>query len=136
MLPFDIALNSSEPLHQQVTHAVHRAFVSGQLRPGDRFPSVRELSRELKINPNTAHKVVARLKTEGLLVARPGIGTVVVAPPKPPANAALDLRADLEKLVVKALRLGIDYRAVAGALEDEWMRVAAPPEGSSKRSSG
>jgi DNA-binding FadR family transcriptional regulator len=56
-------------------------MVSGQLRPGDPFPSVRALSKELKINPNTAHKIVAHLVNEGLLETRPGIGTVVAVLP-------------------------------------------------------
>ena len=46
---------------EQILFAVKKAVVNGQLRPGDRFPSVRVLSQELKVNPNTAHKVVAAL---------------------------------------------------------------------------
>ena len=56
---------------------MQRAVVTGQMRSGDAFPSVRTLSVALKINPNTAHKIVATLTEEGLLVVRPGIGTVV-----------------------------------------------------------
>ena len=56
-----------------------KAMISGQLRPGDAFPSVRVLSRELKINPNTAHKVIVSLIAAGLLETRPGVGTVVAA---------------------------------------------------------
>ena len=55
--------------------------MSGQMRPGEPFPSVRSLSQTLKINPNTAHKVVARLTAEGLLEVKPGIGTIVAEPP-------------------------------------------------------
>ena len=47
-----------------------------QLR-GDAFPSVRVLSQELKINPNTAFKIVGVLKREGILEIVPGIGTIV-----------------------------------------------------------
>jgi DNA-binding transcriptional MocR family regulator len=63
-------------------------MVSGQLRPGDPFPSVRALSKELKINPNTAHKIVAHLVNEGLLETRPGIGTVVAALPDSSGKSA------------------------------------------------
>ena len=56
-----------------------RAVVSGQLRAGDRFPSVRALSQELKVNPNTAQRIVALLVEAGLLAVEPGIGTVVTA---------------------------------------------------------
>ena len=77
MLPFSISLKPGVPLYQQVIYAVTRAVVTGQLRAGDPFPSVRALSQELKINPNTAHKIVASLVEDGLLEVRAGIGTVV-----------------------------------------------------------
>jgi DNA-binding transcriptional regulator YhcF (GntR family) len=54
-----------------------KAVVSGQTRAGDPFPSVRELSKTLKINPNPAHKVVTHLVAEGVLEVHSGIGTVV-----------------------------------------------------------
>ena len=58
MLPFSITLRSGVPIYEQVIYAVTRAVVLGQLRTGDAFPSVRALSQDLKINPNTAHKIV------------------------------------------------------------------------------
>ncbi len=82
MLPFSIALRPGEPVVDQVVYAVTRAVVSGQLRAGDRFPSVRTLSQELKVNPNTAQRIVALLVEAGLLAVEPGIGTVVTAPPR------------------------------------------------------
>jgi GntR family transcriptional regulator len=64
-----------------VVYAAIEAMVSGQLRPGDPFPSVRALNKELEINPNTAHKIVAHLVNEGLLETKPGIGTMVAVFP-------------------------------------------------------
>ena len=64
-------------LCDQAVYAIKRASICGQMEPGEPFPSVRSLSATLKINPNTAHKVVARLTAEGLLEVKPGIGTVV-----------------------------------------------------------
>ena len=51
MLPFSVSLRSGTPIHEQLVFAVRRAVVTGQLRPGDPFPSVRALSVALKINP-------------------------------------------------------------------------------------
>ena len=67
MIPFRVTFRAGVSLFEQVVYASTRAMVSGQLRPGDPFPSVRALSKELKINPNTAHKIVAHLVNEGLL---------------------------------------------------------------------
>ena len=77
MPQFSISLRSGVPIYEQVIYAVTRAIVNGEMQPGDPFPSVRALSQELKINPNTSHKIVAALIERGLLAVRPGIGTVV-----------------------------------------------------------
>ena len=61
MIPFRLAFQPGVSLCDQVVYAVKRAVVAGKMRPGDPFPSVRTLSKELKINPNTAHKAVAQL---------------------------------------------------------------------------
>ena len=48
MLPFSVSIRTGRPLHDQIVFAVSKAIVIGQLRPGDRFPSVRTLSQELE----------------------------------------------------------------------------------------
>jgi len=75
VIPFRLTFEPGVPIHQQVTFAAKKAMVTGQLRPGETFPSVRVLSKALKINPNTAHKVIIQLTLDGLLEVRPGIGT-------------------------------------------------------------
>ena len=76
------ALQPGQSIFDQVVFAAIRAFVSGEYRPGQPFPSVRQLAADLKINPNTAHKVVQHLIQERWLEVRPGVGTFVAAPPE------------------------------------------------------
>ena len=64
MIPFRVPFRVGIPIFEQVVYAAKKAMISGQLRPGDSFPSVRTLSKDLKINPNTAHKIVAHLIVE------------------------------------------------------------------------
>jgi GntR family transcriptional regulator len=124
VLPFPVILRPGLSVHEQVVFAVKRAVVSGRLRPGDEFPSVRVLSRELRINPNTAHRVVATLTTEGLLDVRPGIGTVVAERQVPDARdrRAL-LRDDVEQIVVEARHLSLDLQDVLDAIVERWNRL-------------
>ena len=99
--------------------------MSGQLRPGDTFPSVRALSKELKINPNTAHKVVAQLVNAGLLEIRPGIGTIVAARPESSKKErAILVEGEIEELVVEAKRLRLGVEDVTRAIEDHWKRLS------------
>ena len=125
MIPFRLTAQSGVPIYEQAVYAATRAIVTGQMRVGDSFPSVRVLSRELKINPNTAHKVIAQLLSDGLIESRPGIGTVVAKRPgsSSTARAAL-LNRRIEELVVEAKRLSIDRDAVIAAIEKHWLRLS------------
>jgi GntR family transcriptional regulator len=124
VIPFRVSFQSGISLYEQVVYAAKKAVVSGQMLPGEPFPSVRILSKELKINPNTAHKVVTHLVNEGLLEVRPGLGTVVAAlPPSTAAERRSLLRTELEQLVVEAKKLGMRLDDVEEALADHWKRL-------------
>ena len=124
MIPFRLTFRPGIPLYEQVLYAARKAIVSGQLRPGDPFPSVRTLSRELKINPNTAHRVIADLTNQGLVEIRLGIGTVVSAMPAASVAACASLLGtELEALVVEAKQLGMRLTDVVAALSDHWERL-------------
>ena len=124
MIPFKVDFRPGTPLYEQVVYAAKKAVVSGRLRPGDRFPSVRTLSRELKINPNTAHKVIAQLVSSNLLETRPGVGTVVAALPEASVKERTRLLVEeIEALVVEAKRLGIELDDMAASLAEHWKRL-------------
>ena len=120
-LPFSVVIRPGRPLHDQVVFAVTKAVVTGQLASGDPFPSVRALSQELAINPNTAQKIVGTLTERGLLEVRPGIGTVVAAwqPSANPARRAA-MAAQIERLVIEAKQLAIPLSEVLDAIRRAW----------------
>jgi GntR family transcriptional regulator len=116
--PFPITLQPGLPISDQIVYAAKRAIIAGQMRPGDAFPSVRALSKDLRINPNTAHKAVTELINAGLLEMHPGIGTVVATPPDvAPQERTRLLGRQIEELVVEARRLGVE--------QDELLRSIA-----------
>jgi GntR family transcriptional regulator len=126
VIPFRVVFKPGASLYEQVVYAAKKALVSGQLRAGDPFPSVRALSTELKINPNTAHKVITQLLNEDLLEVRPGAGTVVaVPPPSTAAECARLLETEVEQLVVEAKRLHMRLDQVTAALTAHWRRLDA-----------
>jgi DNA-binding transcriptional regulator YhcF (GntR family) len=126
MLPFTVALRPGEPVYEQVVYAVRRAVVSGQLRAGDAFPSVREISQALKINPNTAARIVALLVEEKLLTVRPGIGTVVGDGARGDAGARRAiLEEDAERLVVEAKRSRVALAELLAAIKRHWNETTA-----------
>jgi GntR family transcriptional regulator len=114
-------LQSGIPVHEQVAFAARKAMISGKLRPGDAFPSVRTLSKAVKIHANTAQKVIAQLIADGLLEVRPGIGTVVAQrPPSTRAERGRLLSHDVEQLTVEALRLGLSLADLQTAIAEQW----------------
>jgi GntR family transcriptional regulator len=134
VIPFRIEFRPGVSLYEQVVYAAKKAMISGQLSPGEPFPSVRALSKELKINPNTAHKVVMHLVSAGLLETHPGIGTVVAAlPESSKAERTQLLGAEIEQLVVEARKLGIPLEEVVTSLTTHWKRLGG---GEDKKSGG
>jgi GntR family transcriptional regulator len=82
------------------------------------------LSKELKINPNTAHKVVGHLVTAGLLETRPGVGTVVAELPESSAKERTQLLGnEIEQLVVEAKKLGIGLDDMIDSISAHWKRL-------------
>src|SRR5687768_13394955 len=126
MVPFRVKFSPGESIFDQVCFAAIRAILSGELKAGESFPSVRSLALDLKIHPNTAHKVVQHLIQERWLTAQPGVGTVIAPPPKARAGDRKRLlEQEVEKLVVEAMRVGAGLLEVQQAVKDTWteMRV-------------
>lgn len=137
MIPFRVSFRGGISLFEQIVYASKKAMVSGQLRPGDMFPSVRTLSKELKINPNTAHKIVTRLISDGLLETRPGIGTVVAPPPDSSKKERTQLLGhEIEELVVEAKRLGIGREEMLAAISAHWQRLSGSDSDPDKTTDG
>jgi GntR family transcriptional regulator len=121
MVPFKVKFEPGESIFDQVCFAATKSILAGELKAGQPFPSVRTLALELRIHPNTAHKVVQHLIQERWLVAQPGVGTVVAAPPKARAGDRKRLlEDDVEKLVVEAMRVGASLPEVQKAVEETW----------------
>ncbi|MEO8128674.1 MAG: GntR family transcriptional regulator [Bryobacteraceae bacterium] len=127
MIPFRVSFEPGISLYEQVVYAAKKAVIAGQMRPGEPFPSVRVLSKALKINPNTAHKVVTQLIAEGIVEVHPGLGTVVSGrSPSTAAERGNLLKKELEELVVEAKKLGLDLEQVTAAIARHWRRLDGP----------
>ena len=117
-------MQSGVPVHEQVVFAAKKAIISGRLRPGEPFPSVRTLSAAVKIHFNTAQKAIAQLQQEGLLEVRPGIGTVVA---QRAASGRMErarlLARDVEALTVEAIKLGVGLTELQELVNAQWREL-------------
>lgn len=108
-MQFQIQPNSPLPIYQQLVNQVREAAARGELEPGERLPSVRQLSRELTVNPNTVARAYTELERGGLVSTRPGLGVFVTAA-RPELTAAAKRRRLAELLdgfLTEAVHLGL-----------------------------
>ncbi|MBI3962843.1 MAG: GntR family transcriptional regulator [Deinococcus sp.] len=96
------------PIYQQLVLQVREAVARGDLQPGTRLPSVRLLSQELVVNPNTVARAYTELERESILVSRPGLGVFVAEPRTELTKAARDRRLAevLDRFLTEAVHLG------------------------------
>jgi GntR family transcriptional regulator len=126
---FRLNLVPGQSIFSQVVFAAKRALISGEYLPGQAFPSVRALAAELKIHPNTAHKVVQYLIQERLLESRPGVGTVVAEMPEArKGDRKRLLKDEVQRLVVEAKRVGLELDELQDAVQAQWAELERSPQ--------
>jgi GntR family transcriptional regulator len=119
------------PIWSQIEESVRYLVGSGALRPGDALPSVRDLARDLRINPNTAAKAYQRLVEAGILETRRGEGTFVAErPPATPAGEkARLLREGATRMATLAVNLGASRAEAVSALQTVWPEAGPQSKG-------
>jgi DNA-binding transcriptional regulator YhcF (GntR family) len=114
--------SSEIPLYRQLVTQVQLAILSGELRPGDRLPSTRELARRFAIHPNTVSAGYRELERDGWTELRHGSG-VYVCDRRSPDTAAARIDAFVSEFFRRAHEIGISTTALRRRMAD-W--VAAP----------
>jgi GntR family transcriptional regulator len=119
-MTFHIDTGSRLPIYQQLAQQVREAVARGDLRPGARLPSVRQLSQELVVNPNTVARAYTELERAGLLVSRPGRGIFVAEPRRELTKGARDRRLAelLDCWLTEAVHLGYSAGEVVGLVTE------------------
>jgi GntR family transcriptional regulator len=126
MLGLRIDPTDPTPIWSQIEEGMRRLVASGALKPGTLVPSVRDLARDLRINPATAAKAYQRLAEAGVLEVRRGDGTYVAdTPPSlPRAERAKQLREAATRYASLAVTLGVSRAEADEALDAAWQKGA------------
>lgn len=117
-MEFQVDPTTRMPIYRQLMDQIRLAVARGRLKPGSRLPSVRVLSRELVVNPNTIARVYTELERDGVLNTRPGLG-VFVAEPQADLSAATRkqrLAEIIDGFLTDAVHLGFSAEDVIDAL--------------------
>jgi GntR family transcriptional regulator len=119
MIEFHLDARSGVSPYLQIVHQVRHALMLGLLDQGEQLPTVKEVVAHLAINPNTVLKAYRELEHDGLVAARPGVGTFVT---KTLSDASLaahgPLRQDLNRWLLKARRAGLDDESIDALFQD------------------
>ena len=136
MIEFHLDSRSGVSPYLQIVQQVRHALRLGLLDEGDQLPTVKEVVARLAINPNTVLKAYRELEYEGLVAARPGIGTFVTGTlDGVPLAAHGPLRRDLQRWLAKARQAGLGDESIE-ALFASTFRSAAEDVGGTGRWAG
>ena len=124
MIDFHLDPHSGVAPYLQIVQQVRRALLLGLLAEGDRLPTVKQVVAKIAINPNTVLKAYRELEREGLVAARPGIGTFVTRTLTDSSLAAHEpLRRDLVRWLVKARLAGLDEESIEALMTSTFRAV-------------
>ena len=108
---------SRQPVYEQLIEQMERFILLDVLRPGDQLPSVRSLSVELSINPNTIQKAYTELDTKGIIYSTPGIGCFISENAKSVLSALKRKKlTDLKALAKELALAGVSLDEMKGAV--------------------
>ena len=120
-MQFRIDNASDRPVYLQIIDQVKRDIALGRLAKEERLPTVRQLARQLAINPNTIAKAYRQLEQEGIIVTRAGAGAFVAN-----LDSVLSRTVrrklicdEMERIVVEAFHMQIDKQTLA-----DWFNTA------------
>jgi GntR family transcriptional regulator len=131
MILVELNTNDERPIYGQIADRVKFAIAGGALRPGDLVPSVRELSKQLVVNPNTVARAYRDLQTEGLLESVRGMGLEVGegAPERCRAARRETVRLRLRRAIEDARESHMEAAEIETILHEEWARVTSQSNG-------
>jgi GntR family transcriptional regulator len=120
-----VNLESPEPLFEQIAFAVKEQVARGELAPGDKLPSVRELAQELSINPNTVVRAYEALERDGVLTRRQGAGCFITG--RASSLNGRERRKQLgdlvQRTVTQGYHLGFSADEIREAVEESLARL-------------
>lgn len=134
-----IETSSRLPVYQQIATQIREGIARGLIQPGERLPSVRELSRDLVVNPNTIARAYTELERLGVLNTRPGLGVFAA---QPHSELLHEIRSErllegVDRLLTEAVHLGFERNEVIRLIENrshafQWDHSSKPKESSGR----
>jgi len=129
-MQFRIDNASDRPVYQQLMHQVKRDIAMGRLTIDEKLPTVRQLAKQLAINPNTIAKAYRQLEQEGIIVTKAGTGAFVTTLD---SNLSRSVRKkivseELERIAIEAFHMQIDRQTLLELFDSAVEKFNLPPK--------
>jgi GntR family transcriptional regulator len=135
MILLELNTADSRPIYGQIADRVKFAVAAGVLRPGELVPSVRELSKQLVVNPNTVARAYRELQNEGLLEPVRGTGLQVAEGAVERCRQARSefVRERIRGAFEEARRTELNLGEIEAILHEEWAKGNGAAPGAAGR---
>ena len=109
--------NDHRPIYRQIIDRFSRSLVRGEIAPGDRIPSIRELAVDLKVNANTIQRAYQEMERDALIFSQRGTGYFVTNDSKAAERVRESLLADAVETFLSDMRaMGLSDNEIKEAL--------------------
>lgn len=117
----DIDMRSPSPIYDQIKRGVREEIIKGKLKEGDTLPSIREMASQIRVNPNTVARAYRELEMEGTIMARQGLGYIVVSDGEKVRDSMFDtLSEELKEPILRLKKSGISLDKLLEVIENIW----------------
>jgi len=116
-----VDVRSPQPIYEQIKKAVLEAILMEHIKQDDVLPSIREVAEHARVNPNTVAKAFRELEQEGVVIARQGIGYMVISDRESIKESVMKTIADdLKEPLRKLKRAGVGLQEVLEVVRNVW----------------
>jgi len=121
---FDIDIRSPLPIYDQIKRGVREEILKEKLKEGDPLPSIREMASQIRVNPNTVARAYRELEMEGLIMARQGLGYIVVSDRDKVRDSVFEsLSTELREPILRLKKSGISLKRLLEVIEKIWKEM-------------
>jgi len=118
---FKVDIRSSMSLNEQIKLGIKESILRDRIRVGETLPSIREMASTLRVNPNTVIRAYKDLEVEGIIMARQGIGYVVLKDKKEIKEIVLrDLEKRFSEEIFKFKNMGFELKEIMEVIKKVW----------------
>lgn len=121
---FRIDLRSQETINEQIKRGIKESILKGQINKDEMLPSIREMAEILQVNPNTVVRAYRELEAEGTIVARQGMGYLVVKGKEEIRSSTIEsLQEQFRQPLTHLKRLGISLEEIQEVINSLWKKI-------------